>query len=42
MAQKWISVIVPLMRERDQLNYLPYGTIQTLGLNNALFTMRVS
>jgi hypothetical protein len=42
MAPGWISVIVPLMPERDQLNYQPYGTIQTLGLNNALSTMRVS
>jgi hypothetical protein len=42
MVQKWISAIVPLTPEQDQRNYLRYGMIQSLGLNNALFTMRVS
>jgi hypothetical protein len=41
MAQEWIAVIVRLMPGQDQVNYLPYGMIQSSGLSNDLFTMRV-
>jgi len=42
MAQKWIAAIVLSMPVQDQVNYLPYGMIQSSGLSNALFTKRVS
>ncbi len=35
-------MIVLLMPGQDQVNYLPYGMIQSSGLSNGLFTMRVS
>ena len=42
MVQRLISVTVPSTLKLEQGNYLPYGTIQSLRLNSALFTMRVS
>jgi len=41
MVQRLISVTVPSTQKQDQVNYLPYGMIQNLALNNAHFIMPV-